>query len=200
MITSIKLRGRAWGRDWTPVFFLDPPTAAGPSNGWGAGRWRGPRPHPRHFTISATEGAILVCVTQSLGSPFQRRRSGTGTGAWPQYFLFWGPRSIRSSANRTRSGRRIAMACRLDLEARPGVPVLRARQARQLRAVLAEQAAGACVKSRLRLGLAGRNRGPRVPRWWDGHAFVTGRGPRWRPRVISRAKGKTSETRAPRRS
>jgi gamma-glutamyltranspeptidase/glutathione hydrolase len=105
---------RARVRDGKPV--------AGPTE-----QWMEPVPgedpgHTTSFSIGDAEGN-LICVTQSLGSPFGSGVVVPGTGLCLNNFLYWTEVNPKSP-NRTRGGSELNMCVTPSISTQGGVPVL----------------------------------------------------------------------------
>ena len=97
--------GQGPTEQWTP----EPPPGEDPG-------------HTTSFSIADREGN-LVCVTQSLGSPFGSGVVVPGTGVCLNNFLYWA--DVQSgSPNRTGPGRRLPMCMSPSIATRDGVPEL----------------------------------------------------------------------------
>jgi gamma-glutamyltranspeptidase/glutathione hydrolase len=102
-------------RDGRPV--------AGPSEQWMEPPAAGEDPgHTTSFSIADREGN-LICVTQSLGSPFGSGIVVPGTGVCLNNFLFWTEVNPRSP-NRTRPGAELPICMSPSISMRDGRPVL----------------------------------------------------------------------------
>jgi gamma-glutamyltranspeptidase/glutathione hydrolase len=105
------LRGRV--RDGRPI--------AGPTEQWMEPVGEDPG-HTTSFSIGDREGN-LICVTQSLGSPFGSGVVVPGTGVCLNNFLYWAEVNPKSP-NRTPPGAELPICMAPTLATRDGVPVL----------------------------------------------------------------------------
>ncbi len=87
-------------------------------------QWTGPAPegHTTSFSIADDEGN-LVCITQSLGSPFGSGVVVPGTGICLNNFLYWADVQP-GSPNRTAPGQLLPMCMAPSISTRDGVPEL----------------------------------------------------------------------------
>lgn len=107
------LRGRL--RDGRPV--------EGPTEQWMAQVPAGEDPaHTTSFSIADREGN-MICVTQSIGSPFGSGVVVPGTGLTLNNFLYWADVQT-GSPNRARPGSDLPMCMSPSLSTRDGEPVL----------------------------------------------------------------------------
>lgn len=106
---------RARVRDGRPI--------AGPTEQWMEPPAGGEDPgHTTSFSIGDAEGN-LICVTQSLGSPFGSGVVVPGTGVCLNNFLYWTEVNAKSP-NRTAPGAELPICMAPTLATRDGVPVL----------------------------------------------------------------------------
>ncbi len=106
---------RARVRDGRPI--------AGPTEQWMEPPAGGEDPgHTTSFSIGDREGN-LICVTQSLGSPFGSGVVVPGTGVCLNNFLYWTEVNPKSP-NRTAPGAELPICMAPTLATRDGVPVL----------------------------------------------------------------------------
>ncbi|MEA2870655.1 MAG: gamma-glutamyltranspeptidase / glutathione hydrolase [Hyphomicrobiales bacterium] len=106
---------RARVRDGRPI--------TGPTEQWMEPPANGEDPgHTTSFSIGDAEGN-LVCVTQSLGSPYGSGVVVPGTGVCLNNFLYWTEVNPKSP-NRTMPGADLAMCVSPSISTRDGVPVL----------------------------------------------------------------------------
>jgi len=109
----VTLRARV--RDGRPIF--------GPTEQWMEPPAGGEDPgHTTSFSIGDREGN-LICVTQSLGSPFGSGVVVPGTGVCLNNFLYWTEVNPKSP-NRTAPGAELPICMAPTLATRDGVPVL----------------------------------------------------------------------------
>jgi gamma-glutamyltranspeptidase / glutathione hydrolase len=95
----------------------------GPTEQWTAtAPASGPEHHTTSFSIGDRDGN-LVCVTQSLGSPFGSGVVVPGTGLCLNNFLYWVDVNP-TSPNRTKPGDAIPMCMSPSISTRDGAPVL----------------------------------------------------------------------------
>ena len=128
-------------------------------------RW--PRPpagedpgHTTSFSIADAEGN-LVCVTQSLGSPFGSGVVVPGTGICLNNFLYWADVQP-GSPNCAGPGHPLPMCMSPSVSTRDGVPELALGTPRQLRHP-ADTGTGHGQPARVRPAVAGRDRGAARP-------------------------------------
>jgi gamma-glutamyltranspeptidase/glutathione hydrolase len=108
-----KLGGRV--RDGRPII--------GPTEQWMEPPAGGEDPgHTTSFSIGDSEGN-LVCVTQSLGSPFGSGVVVPGTGVCLNNFLYWAE-VMPKSPNRTRAGAELPICMSPSISTQDGRPVL----------------------------------------------------------------------------
>lgn len=108
-----KLRARL--RDSRPI--------VGPTEQWMPQAPAGEDPaHTTSFSIADREGN-LICVTQSIGSPFGSGVVVPGTGVTLNNFLYWADVQP-GSPNRSQPGSELPMCMSPSLSTRDGVPVL----------------------------------------------------------------------------
>ena len=162
---------RARVRDGRPI--------AGPTEQWMEPPAGGEDPgHTTSFSIGDREGN-LICVTQSLGSPFGSGVVVPGTGVCLNNFLYWTEVNPKSP-NRTAPGAELPICMAPTLATRDGVPVLALGTPGQLRhpadagaglrAVRRFRTAACRTRSRRRGRACGterwcRSRGASLPRW-----------------------------------
>jgi gamma-glutamyltranspeptidase/glutathione hydrolase len=104
---------RARVRDGRPV--------AGPTEQWMEGMGEDPG-HTTSMSIGDREGN-LICLTQSLGSPFGSGVVVPGTGVCLNNFLYWAEVNPKSP-NRTAPGAELPICMAPTIATRDGVPVL----------------------------------------------------------------------------
>lgn len=105
---------RARVRDGRPI--------AGPTEQWMEPPPGGDPGHTTSFSIGDPEGN-LICMTQSLGSPFGSGVVVPGTGVCLNNFLYWTEVNPKSP-NRTAPGAELPICMAPTLATRDGVPVL----------------------------------------------------------------------------
>lgn len=93
----------------------------GPTEQWMAGQGEDPA-HTTSFSIADREGN-LICITQSLGSPFGSGVVVPGTGLCLNNFLYWADVQPESP-NRSRPGGDLLMCMSPSISLRDGKPVL----------------------------------------------------------------------------
>jgi len=102
-------------RDGAPI--------AGPTEQWMAEASQGEDPgHTTSFSIGDREGN-LICVTQSIGSPFGSGVVVPGTGVCLNNFLYWADVQP-GSPNRSQPGSELPMCMSPTLSTRDGAPIL----------------------------------------------------------------------------
>jgi gamma-glutamyltranspeptidase/glutathione hydrolase len=94
----------------------------GPTEQWTPSASAGPEHHTTSFSIGDRDGN-LVCVTQSLGSPFGSGVVVPGTGLCLNNFLYWVDVNPKSP-NRTKPGDALPMCMSPSISMRDGKPVL----------------------------------------------------------------------------
>lgn len=109
--TVERLRGRA----------LDGVPVTGPTEQWTPQDSEDPA-HTTSFSIADGEGN-LICITQSLGSPFGSGVVVPGTGLCLNNFLYWADVQT-GSPNRAKPGDALAMCMSPSISLRDGKPVL----------------------------------------------------------------------------
>ncbi|MBN8940918.1 MAG: gamma-glutamyltransferase [Rhizobiales bacterium] len=100
---------------------LDGTPISGPTEQWMAQAGEDPA-HTTSFSIADREGN-MVCVTQSLGSPFGSGVVVPGTGLCLNNFLYWADVQP-GSPNRSRPGGALLMCMSPSISTRDGKPVL----------------------------------------------------------------------------
>jgi gamma-glutamyltranspeptidase/glutathione hydrolase len=101
---------------------LDGSPIEGPTEQWLAAARPDAEHHTTSFSVGDREGNV-VCITQSLGSPFGSGVVVPGTGICLNNFLFWSDVNP-SSPNRTRPGDPLPVCMAPSLTLREGRPVL----------------------------------------------------------------------------
>lgn len=94
---------------------------SGPTEQWTPQAGEDPA-HTTSFSIADREGN-LICITQSLGSPFGSGVVVPGTGLCLNNFLYWADVQA-GSPNRARPGDALAMCMSPSISTREGAPVL----------------------------------------------------------------------------
>jgi gamma-glutamyltranspeptidase / glutathione hydrolase len=158
---------RARVRDGRPI--------AGPTEQWMEPPASGEDPgHTTSFSIGDAEGN-LICVTQSVGSPFGSGVVVPGTGICLNNFLYWTEVNPKSP-NRTQPGAALPMCMSPSISTRDGTPVL-ALGTPGSYGILQTQAQALVQYLDFQLPLQDAIEAPRARLWDDRFVQVEGRVP-----------------------